>query len=88
MKIRLVAFLLGLVTAGAPALPTAAHARSPAATPSAQPAALKKPVAKQTRAAAHRSKEDTDPLAEVPSFSAEAVGEVIVMRPVPATFAV
>jgi hypothetical protein len=74
MNFRTVAIVLGLVTAGAPALATAAHARSPAATPSAQPAAVKKPVAKQTRAAARRSKEDADPLAEVPSFSAEAVG--------------
>ena len=74
MKIRLVAFFLGLVTAGAPALATAAHARSPAATPAVQTAAVKKPAAKQTRAAAPRSKADTDPLAEVPSFSAEAVG--------------
>ena len=74
MNIRLVAFFLGLVTAGAPALATAAHARSPAATPAAQTAAVKKPAAKQTRAAAPRSKADTDPLAEVPSFSAEAVG--------------
>jgi hypothetical protein len=74
MNIRLVAFFLGLVTAGATALATAAHARSPAATPAVQTAALKKPAAKQTRAAAPRSKADTDPLAEVPSFSAEAVG--------------
>jgi hypothetical protein len=74
MNIRLVAFFLGLVTAGAPALATAAHARSPAATPAVQTAAVKKPAAKQTRAAAPRSKADTDPLAEVPSFSAEAVG--------------
>ncbi len=74
MNIRLVAFFLGLVTAGATALATAAHARSPAATPAVQTAAVKKPAAKQTRAAAPRSKADTDPLAEVPSFSAEAVG--------------
>ena len=74
MNIRLVAFFLGVVTAGAPALAAAAHARSPAATPAVQTAAVKKPAAKQTRAAAPRSKADTDPLAEVPSFSAEAVG--------------
>jgi hypothetical protein len=72
MKIGLAAIVLGLVLAGAPALATAAPARSPAAAPAAQTAAVKKPAAKQTHAA--RSKEDTDPLAEVPSFSADAVG--------------
>ncbi len=72
MKIGLAAIILGLVIAGAPALATAAPARSPAAAPAAQTAAAKKPAAKQTHAA--RSKEDTDPLAEVPSFSADAVG--------------
>ncbi len=74
MKIRLVAIFLGLVTAGAPAFATAAPAGSAAATPTAQTAAVKRPAAKHTRAAAPRNKEDTDPLAEVPSFSAEAVG--------------
>jgi hypothetical protein len=74
MKIRLAAIFLGLVAAGAPALATAAPARSPAVTSAVQTAAVKKPAAKQTRAAAPRSKEDSDPLAEVPSFSAEAVG--------------
>jgi hypothetical protein len=74
MKIRLVAIFLGLVTAGAPAFATAAPARSAAATPTAQTAAVKRPAAKHTRAAAPRNKEDTDPLAEVPNFSAEAVG--------------
>jgi hypothetical protein len=74
MKIKLVAIFLGLVTAGAPALATAAHARSPVATPAVQSGAVKKPAAKRTRAAAPRNKEDADLLAEVPSFSAEAVG--------------
>jgi hypothetical protein len=70
-----VAVILGLVMAGATALVTAAHARSPAPAPAAQTAAVKKPATKQThRAAAPRSKEDTEPLAEVPSFSTEAVG--------------
>jgi hypothetical protein len=74
MKIRVVAIILGLMAAGAPALATMAHARDPAAAPVVQTAAVKKPAAKQAHAAPRRPKEDTDPLAEVPSFSAEAVG--------------
>jgi hypothetical protein len=74
MKIRVVAIMLGLMAAGAPALATMAYARDPAAAPVAQTAAVKKPAAKQAHAAPRRPKEDTDPLAEVPSFSAEAVG--------------
>jgi hypothetical protein len=70
------AMVLGLVMAGALPLATIAFARDPAsaATPPAAPAAAaKKPATKQTRAAP-RGREDADPLAEVPSFSAEAVG--------------
>ncbi len=77
MKIKIAAMLVGLVMAGAPALATIAHAREPApvrASPAAQAAAVKKPAAKQTRAGSPRGGEDADPLAEVPSFSAEAVG--------------
>lgn len=73
MMTRLVAIVLGLTLAGAPMLARIAHARSPSAAP-APTAAAKKPPAKQTHAAAPRNREDADPLAEVPSFSAEAVG--------------
>ncbi|MGO9045465.1 MAG: peptidoglycan-binding protein [Xanthobacteraceae bacterium] len=77
---RLAALLLGLSVAGAPATAALVHARAPAATsavtPSAAPqkAATKKPAAKPAPAAVRRNKEDADPLAEAPSFSAEAVG--------------
>jgi hypothetical protein len=76
MKIKIAAMVLGLVIAGALPLATIARARDPApvsAPPAAQAAAVKKPATKQTRAAP-RGREDVDPLAEVPSFSAEAVG--------------
>ena len=76
MRIKIAAMVLGLVIAGAPALATIARARNPAppsAPPAAQAAAVKKPATKQTRAAPH-GREDVDPLAEVPGFSAEAVG--------------
>jgi hypothetical protein len=76
MRTKIAALVLGLATAGAPALATIVLARDPApvsAPPAAQGAAVKKPATKQTRAAP-RGREDADPLAEVPSFSAEAVG--------------
>jgi hypothetical protein len=76
MRTKIAALVLGLATAGAPALATIVLARDPApvlAPPVAQAAAVKKPPTKQTRAAP-RGREDVDPLAEVPSFSAEAVG--------------
>ena len=76
MRIKIAAMVLGLVIAGAPALATIARARDPAppsAPPAAQAAVVKKPATKQTRAVPH-GREDVDPLAEVPSFSAEAVG--------------
>jgi hypothetical protein len=76
MRIKIAAMVFGLVIAGALPLATIARAHNPApasAPPAAQGAAVKKPVTKQTRAAPH-GREDVDPLAEVPSFSAEAVG--------------
>ena len=76
MRIKIAAMVLGLVIADALPLATIARAHNPApasAPPAAQGAAVKKPVTKQTRAAPH-GREDVDPLAEVPSFSAEAVG--------------
>jgi hypothetical protein len=72
MNLRAAGVVLGLIAAGAPALATVAYARDTA--PAPQAAAVKKPSAKQAHAAAPRSKEDADPLADVPSFSAEAVG--------------
>jgi S1-C subfamily serine protease len=71
MKTRLVAIVLGLTVAGVPALARIAYTRSPSVAPTA---AAKKPSAKQTHAAAPRSREDADPLADLPSFSSEAVG--------------
>jgi hypothetical protein len=76
MNIKMAAVGIGLVIAFAPALTTIAHARNPAPSPAvpAPSAAAKKPAAKQSRATPARTREDVDPLAEVPSFSAEAVG--------------
>jgi hypothetical protein len=76
MRIKIAATVLGFVMVGALPLATISVARDPAPAsppPAAQGAAVKKPAAKQTRAAPH-GREDADPLAEVPSFSAEAVG--------------
>jgi len=68
MHLWAAAIVVGLIAAGSPALAkNASKPASPAAAPSA--AAKKKP-----HVAARRPKEDADPLAEVPSFSAEAVG--------------
>jgi hypothetical protein len=47
---------------------------APPATAPIQKAAVKKPAGKPPRAASRPPKEDVDPMAEVPSFSAEAVG--------------
>jgi hypothetical protein len=83
MKTKLAAVVLGVVIAGAPTLAMIAYARNPAPSPAAPavPAtAVKKPAAKQTRAAPH-GREEADPLAEVPSFSAEAVGWQLVEDP-------
>jgi hypothetical protein len=74
MKVKIATVALGLVIAGAPTPATIAQARNPAPAPAAESAAVKKPAAKQSRATPPRSREDADPLAEVPSFSAEAVG--------------
>ncbi len=68
MHIRAAAIVMGLIAAGSPAL--AKNASKPTASTAAPSAAVKK----KPHVAAHRPKEDTDPLAEVPSFSAEAVG--------------
>ena len=68
MHIRAAAIVIGLIAAGSPAL--AKNASKPTASTAAPSAAAKK----KPHVAAHRPKEDTDPLAEVPSFSAEAVG--------------
>src|ERR1700691_854992 len=75
MDIRAAAIVVGLIAANAPALATTAS--KPTATASAQPVAAKK----KPHMAAHRPKEDTDPLAEVPSFSAEAVGWQLIEDP-------
>jgi hypothetical protein len=75
MDIRAAAIVVGLIAANAPALATTAS--KPTATASAQPVAAKK----KPHIAAHRPKEDTDPLAEVPSFSAEAVGWQLIEDP-------
>lgn len=74
MSSRALVIVLGLVAAGAPALAAAAYARDGNLPPATQPAAVKKPAAKPNRAAAPHSRDDADPLAEVPNFSAEAVG--------------
>ena len=68
MHIRAAAIVIGLIAAGSPAL--AKNASKPTASTAAPSAAAKK----KPHVAARRPKEDTDPLAEVPSFSAEAVG--------------
>jgi hypothetical protein len=71
MKIKIAATFVGLV-AGASALVTTAYAHDPA--PAKATTTAKKPPTKQARAAAPRSKDDTDLLPEAPSFSASAVG--------------
>jgi hypothetical protein len=71
MKIKIVAIFVGLV-AGALTSAAVVHARDPASTKAT--AASKKPPAKQAKTSAPRNKEDTEPLAEAPSFSASAVG--------------
>lgn len=79
MDIRAAAIIVGLIAASAPAL--AIDASKPTAPAAAQPVAAKKPAAKKPHVAARRAKEDTDPLAEVPSFSAEAVGWQLIEDP-------
>jgi hypothetical protein len=71
MKIRIAAIFVGLM-AGALTPAVLAYARDPA--PAKATTASKKPPAKQAKAAAPRSKDDTDPLPAAPSFSASAVG--------------
>jgi hypothetical protein len=71
MKIRVAAFVVGLV-AGALAPAPMAYARDPG--PAKATATAKKPPAKQAKAAAPRNKDDTEPPPEAPSFSATAVG--------------
>jgi hypothetical protein len=68
MDIRAAAIIVGLIAAGTPAL--AIDASKPAAPAAAQSVAAKK----KPHVAARHGKEDTDPLAEVPNFSAEALG--------------
>ena len=72
-----VAIFVGIV-AGAWMLATDADARNPAASPAAPSVAAKKPASKQ----ASRRKENSDPMAAVPVFSAEAVGWRLVEDPV------
>lgn len=81
MDIRVAAIVIGLVVAGAPALAKDSIARKPAATPATQSVAAKKSATKKPRVAARPAKQDSDPLAEVPSFSAEAVGWQLVEDP-------
>ena len=76
MNVRMT-IVAGLV-AGAWLLVTDARARDPAATPSVQTAAVKKPTPKR---AGRPTKEDSDPMAVVPVFSAEAVGWQLVEDP-------
>ena len=76
MNVRMT-IVAGLV-AGAWLLVTDARARDPAATPSVQTAAVKKPAPKR---AGRPTKEDSDPMAAVPVFSAEAVGWQLVEDP-------
>src|SRR5579872_4234267 len=67
--------VVGLLAAGLVAFVPGVQARdAPAAPAAATNAAVKKPPAKPTRAAARRPKEDVDPMAEVPAFSRDAVG--------------
>ncbi len=68
MRIWAAAIVVGLMAAGSPAL--AMNASKPAASTTTPSAAAKK----KPHVAARRPKEDSDPLAEVPSFSAAAVG--------------
>jgi len=70
------AIVVGFV-AGAWVLATDAHARGPVTPSAVQTVAVKKPAPKQ----ASRPKEDSDPMAAVPVFSAEAVGWKLVEDP-------
>jgi len=79
MDMRVTAVVIGLVVAGAPALAEDSLARKPAAPTVTQTVAVKKPLPKKPPPA--RRKEETDPLAEVPSFSAEAVGWQLIEDP-------
>ncbi len=72
MDIRAAAIIVGLLAASAPAL--AINAGKPNAPAAAQSVAAKKAAAKKPPVAARGTKEDGEPLAEVPSFSADAVG--------------
>ena len=71
------AIVVGLI-AGACVLATDARASDPVAAPAAQTVAVKKPPPKR---AVRPSREDTDPMAAVPVFSAEAVGWRLVEDP-------
>jgi hypothetical protein len=79
MQLKYLAIVVGLIASGGPAL--AVDASKPAAPNAVQTVAVKKPVAKKSRVAARRTKEDSDPLAEVPSFSATAVGWQLIEDP-------
>jgi len=79
MDMRVTAVVIGLVVAGAPALAEDSLARKPAAPTVTQTVAVKKPLPKKPPPA--RRKEETNPLAEVPSFSAEAVGWQLIEDP-------
>src|SRR5271170_5763958 len=71
------AIVVGLI-AGACVLATDARARDPVTAPAAQTVAVKKPAPKRP---VRPSREDTDPMAAVPVFSAEAVGWRLVEDP-------
>ena len=76
MTIKKVAIVVGLV-AGVWVLATDAHARDQVAPSAVQTVAVKKPAPKR----ASRPKEDSDPMAVVPAFSAAAVGWRLVEDP-------
>jgi hypothetical protein len=70
MDVRVAAIIVGLVAVSAPALAKESSIRQAGATT----AAIKKPAVRKSRVAARPSKEDNDPLAVAPVFSADAVG--------------
>ena len=76
MTIKKVAIVVGLV-AGVWVLATDARARGPVTPSAVQTVAVKKPSPKR----ASRPKEDSDPMAVVPAFSAAAVGWRLVEDP-------
>jgi hypothetical protein len=77
MTVRMT-IVVGLIAGASLLVTDAARARDPAAPPVGQTAALKKPAPQR---AGRSSKEDNDPKAAVPVFSAEAVGWQLVEDP-------